>query len=77
MMMKNNVKKISALLLTLIMAGSIAACGGGGVNQGGGEVITEDGKLSGELQIIAPDLGFGLDWLRNLEEGFETKNPPA
>lgn len=75
MMMKKNVKKISALLLTLIMMGSIAACGGGGVNQGGGEVITEDGKLSGELQIIAPDLGFGLDWLRNLEEGFETKNP--
>ena len=73
-MMRNCFKKTLSLMLALMTVGPVAACGNP-IGMDSGESVGEDGKLAGEMQIIAPDLGFGLDWLRNLEAGFEAKNP--
>ena len=72
--MRNCFKKTLSLMLALMTVGPVAACGNP-IGMDSGESVGEDGKLAGEMQIIAPDLGFGLDWLRNLKAGFEAKNP--
>lgn len=71
-MMKKCIKLV-ALLLAIVMSAFIGACGGPNEPINNGK--NENGELVGKLQIVAPDLGFGTEWLNNLKEGFETKNP--
>lgn len=71
-MMKKFIKLV-ALLLAIVMAAFIGACGGPDEPNLNGK--NENGELEGKLQIIAPDLGFGTEWLEKLKTGFETKYP--
>ena len=63
----------TALAMASMLALPIAACGSNNEDDGGG--INSQGELEGKLQIIAPEQGFGIQWLHNLKEGFEAKYP--
>ena len=72
-MMRKKWRNVTALMMASMLALPIAACGGNGGNSGGG--VNANGELEGKLQIVVPDQGFGLEWLNNLKEDFEAKNP--
>lgn len=50
--MKKSFKKLTALLLALLMCGTLAACGGGGDDSAAGSSAAESGELPAEVQAI-------------------------
>jgi len=75
-MMKQKMFKLASLALACALVAPIAACGGEGAanNESGGGGFNAAGELEGKLQIIVPDMGFGLQWVENLAAGFEAKH---
>ncbi len=67
-----NAKKVMAFMLTVVMLLPVAACGNGQtVNQGDS---ASDSGLSGTLNIVVADFGYGINWLKAVAQVYMAQN---
>ncbi len=74
--MKKTMKKTVATVLTLLMASSMVACGGGNTGNGGteGDIYNVSGPDKVQINFLNRNGGCGTRWIKELAEEYAKRN---